>query len=155
MAQALGQMYRTNPKFPIDYLTKWLDNYCFQREFEKDLESGEFNRDELFKRYQKDLEEQRRIQKEHDDIEVKKQQELEELKNRIKDEEIHEGLLAELIPQEIFKRVDLTGVYIGLYAPQKQVIEDDLGDVPDGEQEVPTFVLQYVGGDSDSMVKPR
>lgn len=153
MAQALGNMYRARPKFPVDFLAKWLDNYCFQRQFEQKLDSGEVSKEEQHKKFLKDLEERRKAQKELEDKQAAQNAEFEVLKTKIKEEEAHETLIAESIPVEIFKRVDLTGVYVGLYAPRKSTEAEEVEEGGDADHEIPSYVLQYIGGDAESMVK--
>lgn len=155
MAQALGNMYRSRPKFPVDFLAKWLDNYCFQRDFERQLKSGEVCREELHKKFLEDLAERRRVEKEQEQKLAKEKQELQDLKDKIRDEVAHETLISEAIPNQIFNRVDLTGVYVGLYAPRRSRESEEADEGGEGEQEIPSYALQYIGGDAESMVSPH
>jgi hypothetical protein len=151
MAQALGNMYRAKPKFPIDYLAKWLDNYCQQRSFENKLDEHDAKEKVQAAEYystQEDKQQQEYAEAQRKELEANT---INELYTQIEDADDHEKLIPTLLPQEIFKRGDLTGVYIGYYSAVRSAVHDDQVDA-DEPREGAQYVLQYIGGDEESMV---
>ena len=55
LSKGLAILYHEKPKFPVDYLAKWLLNYSREKESEKDIDKGLELKEKLLKK-QKQLE---------------------------------------------------------------------------------------------------
>lgn len=152
MAQALGNMYRAQPKFPIDYLAKWLDNYCYQRSFETQMDQKDRATLDLHMQHINDLNDA----KERENIEAgrreKEAHRMADVRQKIEENDDHERLVTSFLPTEIFNTVDLTGVYVGYYTHTKPQHLDDQIDGADDTAQGSGYALQYVGGDVKSLV---
>lgn len=51
LAKGLSILYQEKPKFPIDFLAKWLLNYSVMKENEKNLDEKQKEKDKLKKQY--------------------------------------------------------------------------------------------------------
>jgi hypothetical protein len=103
--------------------------------------------------HQNDLKDARDKEAFAEALREKESQRLIAVRRKIEEADDHERLVESFIPHEVFSKVDLTGVYIGYYAPVKTTPGDDELDGGDDQKQGSGYVLQYVGGDEKSMVR--
>merc|ERR1712110_334120 len=151
VAVGLAELYKEKPKFPIDYLAKWLLNYSKTRENEERIKLEKSRESALRDEHCEKLKavEEENVKR----AQVEEQKNKDELAFRdfIENYEYHEELLLKTLPEGIFNRRGLTGVYIAqneypIIKPSEEAVDDysshlDLNKTP---------VLQYVGGDEVS-----
>ena len=151
VAVGLAELYKEKPKFPIDYLAKWLLNYSKTRENEERIKQEKLKETALREDHTEKLKatEEENVKK----AQVEEQKNKDELSFReyIENYEYHEELLLNALPEGIFSRKGVTGVYIAqneypIIKPNEETVDDysshlDLNRTP---------VLQYVGGDEVS-----
>lgn len=125
MAQALGSMYKQEPKFPIEYLVQWLRNYMGKKEYKVMLEQSEKIKEDGHLAHLKHTETMRIERERLAEIERQKQEALIKLKADIQQIEHHSEKIESIIPPEIFSRVDLTSVYIGSFNFKKLVLDEN------------------------------
>jgi hypothetical protein len=153
LAKGLAMLYHDKPKFPVDYLAKWLLNYSREKESEKDINKGLKLKEELIKK-QKIAEQEALMKKNREEEEKIEDQSIDlDCKNLIQSHEYHMELLADRFPNFLENRRNLTGVYVAqLDLPRKAV--DPLDDEENAhvDQEKPKQ-LNYVGySDSHSFL---
>jgi hypothetical protein len=155
IAQGLSELYRERPKFPVDYLAKWLYNYSSQKE-------------EMFK-LRKLKERKRELHSDHGIMHLKETQarmQLEELreekirsvakfKEAIEVSEFPDELVHSFFPQGIMDLVEeLNSVYIGHYEfpPAKFDLEENDDDLAHLNMSTPR-VIRYIGSNDRVKVK--
>lgn len=152
VTQALGHLYRTQPKFPLDCLAKWFQNYCESNEYRERLAFQEKKEAEDKGVWvQKCKEEQKRVEAEE---KLRNQNNLlyENLLKTISSTEYHRDLLFSRLSEEIMSRVPLTGAYVGFYDfPLVEMEEADTNEIGHLNLDAPK-VIRYVGGDPTSYV---
>lgn len=147
IAQGLSELYRERPKFPVDYLAKWLYNYSSQKE-------------EMFK-LKKVRERKRELQEDHEIMHLKESQakmqveagreekirSVAKFKEEIEQSEFPDELVHSYFPQGIMDLVDeLNSVYIGHYEfpPAKFDLEEVDDDLAHLNMNTPR-VIRYIG----------
>jgi hypothetical protein len=155
IAMGLGQMYRKQPKFPVHFLASWLENYSQKQEYIASLEENDNKQEQhhrIFVQQREELakqEEDKKVQKAHED------EKLQKVKDEISKTTNHEKMIESMLADELMSRIDLTGVYIGLYefpiVPVSEDNDEDLAHLNMNSQKV----IQYVGGDAKSMVEVK
>lgn len=152
MAQALGSMYKQEPKFPIDYLVAWLRNYMEKNEYKQSLEHSEQLKEDGHQKFVKHSEQLRLKQLEEKQLEAQKAESLKQLKEEITKIEYHADVIEALLPKEVFSRVEATSVYIGLYTFRKVDLEEnDDNEIGHMNFDLPK-AIRFVGGLGKNLV---
>jgi len=145
IAEGLTVLYEKQPQFPVDFLGKWLLNYCAEQENkEQELKAAKV-REELYEKLQQRLQEVEKAEK-RKEYELERIQKIETLfRERIKNHLYHDELLDSELPNFIQQVKKFPAVYIGLLGhPSKNLAEDD--DDPYGHIEAEKQkLITYVG----------
>jgi hypothetical protein len=112
VASGLAELYKEKPTFPIDYLARWLLNYSKTKENEtkiRDEKQKELKLREVHQEKLKSISEAQTTA-----AQAQEQIHREELsfRDHIENYEYHEELLLKYLPEGIFTRKSLTGVYV-------------------------------------------
>lgn len=145
MAQALGQMYRAEPRHPVAWLSAWLSSYSEQQAF---ADAQDLHAEQTAARAVQLANDRHDAALRAEAAALGREQERQRraaVRGQVEAADDHERLLAAFLPAEVFRAADLTGVYVGHYAPAKAA--DPADDDP-----APAYALQYVGGDDESLV---
>lgn len=155
ISQALAELYREKPQFPIDYLTKWLYNYSAQQEERQKIHLKLNDRKKLIE----DLERQNKAEIEKDNEKRLKAESslrsIQAFEDHLEKQEYPDELVSSFFPDGIFNLIhDLTAVYVAFYENVRKPV--DLNENDDELAHLATDqakLIQYVGG--DSRVKPN
>ncbi|KAL4455834.1 hypothetical protein ABPG74_003244 [Tetrahymena malaccensis] len=145
LAKGLAVLYQEKPKFPVDYLAKWLLNYSVSVNNENRLDDSLKEKENLKKEYKEELD---RIQKENqinEETKLLDEQIDKNFQQKIVNEEYHDVLLSHEFPNFLEERKGLTGVYIGVKDFQvKKINEDDEDEKAHLDQDKDK-VINYIG----------
>ena len=145
LAQALGTMYRTKPKHPLDFLGRWLVNYSQTQEYVQSLEAKEVLVEEHLQQHIAAKQQAEVKSKSDANIAQTKLENLEKIKQQITQAEFHEKLLSEMLPLQIYAKIKPSAVYVGMYEfPKRSVDEADDDELAHLNMDSPK-VIQYIG----------
>ncbi|CAD8201854.1 unnamed protein product [Paramecium octaurelia] len=146
IADGLTVLYNTQPEKPIEFLAKWLLQYCKtstqKTHFYDDLQKKEQN-------IQTFIQQQKQEKERLEELLQFKQKTMEQELNYIeylRNHPYHQELIIQEFPDYLMKKFNLAGVYICYFTHQKQEVEIDLVDDENAfiNQKAPKL-LKYVG----------
>lgn len=128
LSMGLAEVYRKNPKYPIDYFAKWLLNHEEEeRECLKEIEEIK-ERERKLEKVGVRKEEERVEREKVVELEEKKKEELKKEEEMITGHEYHEELLTGDFGEYLQKECGLAGVYIGVLDYPDKHCDVDLDD---------------------------
>ncbi|CAD8091724.1 unnamed protein product [Paramecium primaurelia] len=150
IADGLTVLYNTQPEKPIEFLAKWLLQYCKtstqKTHFYDDLQKKEQN-------IQNFIQQQKQEKEKLEELLQFKQQTIQQELNYIeylRNHPYHQELIIQEFPDFLMKKFNLSGVYICYFTHQKQEVDIDLVDDENAfiNQKAPKL-LKYVGTSSN------
>eukprot|EP00825_Cyclidium_porcatum_P002631 TRINITY_DN1121_c0_g2_i1.p2 TRINITY_DN1121_c0_g2~~TRINITY_DN1121_c0_g2_i1.p2 ORF type:complete len:658 (-),score=176.34 TRINITY_DN1121_c0_g2_i1:285-2258(-) len=145
VCQGLAHLYLAKPKFPIDYLGRWILNKSQEIKNQEKSTKLAQNKKELkeqFKKQQDQIENESKAKEQQlQQVEEKNSQ----FKKKIQEYEYLEELLVEELPEFLEQNKKLTGVYIGQLNYPPKDINDDEEDENAHLQTTQPKVIHYVG----------
>ncbi|EGR28594.1 hypothetical protein IMG5_172240 [Ichthyophthirius multifiliis] len=145
ICKGLASLYLENPKFPVDYLAKWLLNYSASLSNENKLEGILQEKEVLKMQHQEQLEKNRQEQERVQQLKLKDEEIDNNFEEKVRNEEYHQELLVSEFPNFLEKRKNLVGVYIGIKDfPFKQINEEDEDEKAHLDQEAEK-IIKYIG----------
>ncbi|KAL4484274.1 hypothetical protein ABPG72_006385 [Tetrahymena utriculariae] len=145
LAKGLAVLYQEKPKFPVDYLAKWLLNYSVSVNNENRLDDTLKEKENLKKEYKDELD---RVQKENqinEETKLLDEQIDKNFQQKIVNEEYHDVLLSHEFPNFLEERKGLTGVYVGFKDFQVKKINEDEEDEKAHLDQDKDKVINYIG----------
>ena len=115
ISQGLTAVYLERPDFPVDYLAKWLLNYCRNIDREKELEAEMIREKEIKAKWAIIAKEEALKEKAKADQAEAERLRYENLRLAIQENKYKEKLLKSEFANFLRDFKDLTGCYIGIY----------------------------------------
>lgn len=114
LSKGLAVLYKEQPKFPVDFLAKWLLNFSLSVNNENKLEDLLKEKENLRREHKEELENEQKEQASVEEAKLEDEQVDVKFQEKIVNELYHDVLLASEFPNFLEERKGLTGVYIGV-----------------------------------------